>query len=363
LTDMKRHQPPVSRTLHFQPGERNVFFHLLTACNLRCRHCYINPAQHGCEAVSRADLEAWLRLFHRPERPANLIFLGGEPTLHPDLVHGVRFARQLGYQGVTIDTNGLLCRDLLEQLRPEEAVLSFSLDGPEPAINDPLRGEGVFAACTANLAKAVAKGFDISLIYTVSRRNIDHLARMPALLAQLGCRRFFIQVIGLRGKSAGPAAEKANRGRISNLSPTSSDADEQLQVTPEEWLAVVPQVAAEAAALGIRTIYPKVYLEPDEPFECAAQVAENFFIFPNGRVYLCPLCEDYPINALRIEEGKLIENSGLTERSLFSLTIPEGCVMNKLLQPGNIRYQPDGAPCHRISCCLLKQELSLRPPF
>lgn len=332
-----------SRTIHFQPGERNVFFHLLTACNLRCCHCYINPDQHGQGAVSRADLEAWLRLFHRPERPANLIFLGGEPTLHPDLVHGVRFARQLGYQGITIDTNGFLHHDLLARLRPDEAVLSFSLDGPEAAINDPLRGSGVFAVCAANLAKAVALGFDVSLIYTVSRRNLDHLARMPALLKKLGCRRFFIQVIGLRGKSAAGEADACR--------------PESLQVTPEEWLAVVPQVAAEAAGRGIHTIYPKVYLEPEEPFECAGRVAENFFIFPNGRVYLCPLCEDYPLNALRIEGGELIETTGLSERRLFTLTIPEGCVMNKLLQPGNIRYQPDGSPCHRISCCLLKQEI------
>jgi MoaA/NifB/PqqE/SkfB family radical SAM enzyme len=38
---------PTARTVGFQPGERNVFFHILTACNLSCRHCYINPAQHG----------------------------------------------------------------------------------------------------------------------------------------------------------------------------------------------------------------------------------------------------------------------------------------------------------------------------
>ena len=38
-------------------------------------------------------------------------------------------------------------------------------------------------------------------------RNIDQLHRMPALLAELGVRRFFIQVIGLRGKPAVTSAK------------------------------------------------------------------------------------------------------------------------------------------------------------
>ena len=331
--------PLKPRTLFFKPQERNVFFHILTACNLACRHCYINPAQHGTATLPLATVKEWLRLFHDPAKESNLILLGGEPTLHPDLAAIIKFARQLGYQSVTVDTNGFLHHDLLNRISPDEAVISFSLDGPTPAVNDPLRGKGVFATCTANLKKAAARGFDVSVIYTVSRLNIDHLHEMPALLAEFGCKRFFIQVIGLRGKSAEKAKET------------------ELQVTPTEWLAVVPGVAQDAAARGIHVIYPKVFLEPEEKFECAGNVAENYFIFPDGRVYLCPLCEDFPINTFRIEGDCLVANEGITEKKLFSLDIAEGCVMNKLLQPGNIDYDEAGHPRHRISCCLLKQEI------
>ncbi|MDF1615181.1 radical SAM protein [Desulfurivibrio dismutans] len=340
-----------ARTLFFQPGERNIFFHLLTSCNLRCRHCYINPAQHGSGMVSRREMEQWLELFAAPAQESNLILLGGEPTLHPNLVHGVRRARELGYRGVTIDTNGYLHHNLLARLAPDEAVLSFSLDGPTPAVNDPIRGDGVFATCTANLRQAVAAGFDVSLIFTASRLNIDHLAQMPALLEQLGCRRFFIQVIGIRGKSAQP-------GKPDGAPPDNRpENDSTLQLSPEQWLEIVPQVAADAAARGIRVIYPKVYLEDGEPFQCAGRQEQSYFIFPNGRVYLCPLCEDFPLHTWQIEDGRLRPNPGLTERQLFTLEIAEGCVMNKLLQPGNIVYDAPGRPRHRISCCLLKQEM------
>jgi MoaA/NifB/PqqE/SkfB family radical SAM enzyme len=331
---------PQARTVGFKRGERNIFFHVLTACNLSCRHCYINPAQHGSDTVSRENLEKWLELFHDDNKETNVIFLGGEPTMHPDLDHAIRFAKKLGYSSVTVDTNGFLFHDILNKVEPSDLdFLSFSLDGPNPAVNNALRGDTVFDTCTKNLKKAVARGFNVSLIYTVSRYNIDHLDQMVPLLVEWGVKRFFIQVIGIRGKTAENGADK-------------------WQLTPEEWLTKIPKVATEAASHGITAIFPKVFLEPGEKFECAGRVAENYFIFPNGRVYQCPLCEDYPVNGFRIDENLLIKNTGFTEDKLFTLDIPEGCVINKLLQPENLDYDSEGKPLFRISCCLLKQEIN-----
>jgi MoaA/NifB/PqqE/SkfB family radical SAM enzyme len=328
-----------ARTVGFKPGERNVFFHILTACNLSCRHCYINRDQHGKEMVSREVMDQWLELFVSPDKETNLILLGGEPTMHPHLADGIRTARRLGYRSVTVDTNGFLFHDLLDRITPGELdFLSFSLDGPNPAVNDPIRGKGVFNICTTNLRRAVARGFNISLIYTVSRFNVDHLIEMAPLLAELGVQRFFIQVIGIRGKTA-------------------QQKEDDWQLTPAEWLAKVPVAARAVAERSIHVTYPKVFLATDEEFQCAGRVAENYFVFPNGRVYLCPLVEDYAVNTFRVEDGRLIENSGLTEKRLFALDIPEGCVMHKLLQPDNLEYTAAGQPCHRISCCLLKQEM------
>lgn len=291
-------------------------------------------------------MERWIELFARPEQKSNMIFLGGEPTLHPDLVHGIAKAKACGF-AVTVDSNGYLFHDLLDHTTPELLdYLSFSLDGPDAAVNDPIRGQGSFAVCTTNLRKAVARGFAVSVIYTVSSMNIEHLPRMVALLGDLGVRRFFIQVIGLRGK---PAQD----GVLAKL----EDGSSKWQVSPEQWLRIVPAVARQAAEQGIHVTYPKVFLDESEPFECAGVVADNFFIFPNGRVYRCPLCEDYPIHACRIENDILLHNEGLTEDRFFALNIAEGCVMNKLLQPDTISYDTSGRPQHRISCCLLKQEI------
>lgn len=332
---------PVARTVGFRPGERNVFFHILTGCNLSCSHCYINQEQHGTATLPYSTIVSWLKLFTRTDQQTNLVLLGGEPTMHPELAGVVKAAKAMRY-GVTVDSNGYLFNNLLERVTPRELdYLSFSLDGPDPEVNDPIRGPGVFDICTANIKRAVEAGFQTSLIYTVSGLNIDHLHRMPTLLTELGLQRFFIQVIGLRGKPG--------ESRPSEHSPW--------QVDPEHWLEVVPKVAERAARLGVHVTYPKVYLDPGDHFECAGEVAENFFIFPNGRVYQCPLCEDHPIHSYVIKDDRLVQRTGLQEDKFFKLSIPEGCVMNKLLQPDNIIYHQDGTPVHRISCCLLKQEV------
>lgn len=330
------------RTVAFSREATNIFFHILTSCNLSCRHCYINPDQHGRKTLPPETIETWLAAYAQNRSSAskaNVIFLGGEPTLHPDLAFAVKTARRLGYGSVTIDTNGYLFHDILDRVTPGEVdFFSFSLDGPTPETNDLLRGDGCFETCAAGIQKAVEKGFNTSLIYTVSRDNIAHLEQMPALVADLGIDRFFIQVIGIRGKSAGTS--------------------HPLQLTREEWLSVVPPAAMAAAKKGVVTTYPKVFLEDGERFECAGTVADNYFIFPNGRVYQCPLCEDFPLHGHEFKDGKLACRPKLNETDFFSLTIPEGCVMNKLIQPDNISYKTDGTPAYRIACCMLKEEIT-----
>jgi Fe-coproporphyrin III synthase len=332
----------MSRTVRFSKNTANIFFHILTQCNLRCRHCYINPQQHGTERLNSATMQAWLTIMARRTPGANLVLLGGEPTLHPDLPDVVRSARSLGYNSITIDTNGYLFHDILDRITPTEVdFISFSLDGASAATNDPIRGSGSFAVCTQGIRNAAAKGFATSLIYTVSRINLSELQAVPAMLAQLPVDHLFIQVIGLRGQSAA--------GNADPLLP--------LQVSRQQWQDHVLPVARQVARQGIRVTYPKVYLDRDESFACAGRVADNYFIFPNGRVYRCPLCEDYPIHSLRIDQTQLTDTPPINEADLFLLDIAEGCVMNKLIQPQNLAYLPNGMPAYKIACCLLKEEL------
>jgi len=334
----------IPQTVAFSRNSANVFFHILTQCNLKCHHCYINPVQHGQNSLPLSTIQAWLEPFAENSRTKNLIFLGGEPTLHPELSAAIRHARLLGFGSITVDTNGYLFHDILRKVDSGEVdTFSFSLDGATRQTNDRIRGEGSFDTCIAGVRKAVLMGFNTSLIYTVSRGNIAELELVAPLIKDLGVGRFFIQVIGLRGRSANRESENSPKGT--------------LQVERRQWMDTIPKVAQMIAASGITVTYPKVFLNPDEKFECAGLVADNYFIFPNGRVYRCPLCEDFPIHSMVFRENQLLPATRLNEGDFFQLSIPEGCVMNKLIQPQNLSYRKDGTPEYKIACCLLKEEI------
>ena len=131
-----------SRTVSFSRNAINVFFHILTRCNLNCSHCYIYPRQHGDQTLPLETIRLWLDAFADKSKKANVIFLGGEPTLHPDLAQAVKYARQIGYQSITIDTNGYLFNDTLSRITPADVdYLSFSLDGATGPVNDAIRGQ------------------------------------------------------------------------------------------------------------------------------------------------------------------------------------------------------------------------------
>lgn len=342
-----------NRTVEFKKNTRNFFFHLLTACNLKCLHCYINSEQHGTTALDKETITQWLEIFAKhppvgtgslkdpalPEK-SNVVFLGGEPTMHQDLAFAIEEAKRLGHGTVTLDTNGYLFNDILTRTSPELVdFISFSLDGSKPSVNDPIRGDGSFEKCVEGIKKAKKLGYNVSSIFTAHKKNIKDLPNMPALLLKLGVEKFFIQVVGIRGNPA-------------KMDETS------LQVERDEWELIVPETAYKTAEMGIHVIYPKVFLARDEKFECAGMVADNYFVFPNGRVYTCPLCEDLPIHAMEIKNGVLVRRPPVTEADLYALSIDEGCVMNKILHPGNIEYDKEGKVLYRIACCMLKEEIN-----
>ncbi len=106
--------PPLLPMVHIPVG---------TQCNNRCLYCNVrggeDPGLHG-RAYVEALLEHAARTFLRPSPTghAALDFIGGEPTLHPDLPALVERARALGFSWITVCTNGrrLAQKGYLERL-------------------------------------------------------------------------------------------------------------------------------------------------------------------------------------------------------------------------------------------------------
>jgi hypothetical protein len=134
------------KTVSFTRRSANIFFHLLTRCNLRCRHCYINPDQHGRQTLDIDTIDRWLALFaHRHPSPNVIFWAASRPCTRicPLPLNGQSAGLCIGdhrHQRVPVSRHS----------EPGDAhevdYFSFSLDGPSPSVNDPLRGDGSFSS-------------------------------------------------------------------------------------------------------------------------------------------------------------------------------------------------------------------------
>ena len=136
-----------------------------TVCNLRCSHCFIScsPDNHSFWFMTRAEVRSALEesaAFDVKE----YYFTGGEPFMNNEMV-GI-LDDTLHFGPATVLTNAtLLPPRTVEELRRiakgrcHPLELRVSVDGPTPAINDAIRGEGTFERAMDGVGSLVAAGF------------------------------------------------------------------------------------------------------------------------------------------------------------------------------------------------------------
>ncbi|HBL18487.1 MAG TPA: hypothetical protein DD417_17455 [Elusimicrobia bacterium] len=90
---------------------RNVEINPGRLCNNRCVFCMSGLERDRREPwVPAATVRAELRR-HHAEGARAVGFIGGEPSVYPGIVESVAFARELGYQRISLCTNGMRLSD------------------------------------------------------------------------------------------------------------------------------------------------------------------------------------------------------------------------------------------------------------
>lgn len=107
-------------------------------CNLQCKHCYAesSPYRRINEGMELSD---WMGAL---DEGADLgfrrvQFIGGEPTLHPDLPRMIERARHRGFQDVCVYSNGThLNSAIKESLLKHQVSLAVSIYGTDGSVHD-----------------------------------------------------------------------------------------------------------------------------------------------------------------------------------------------------------------------------------
>lgn len=171
-------------------------------CNNHCDFCAQGNKRDTVTQLTKEQVEN--DLLDAASKGADMVtFTGGEPTLHPQLIDFVKFAKKHGYKYIQVQTNGrtFLYMDFLKKLR-EAGVseLSPSLHGACSATHDGLtHAPGSFVQTISGIMNAKKIGMNVITNTVVTSKNYKEFPKMAALFANLGVSQFqfaFVHIIG-----------------------------------------------------------------------------------------------------------------------------------------------------------------------
>ncbi len=168
-----------------------LYFYLTDTCNLRCRHCWIEPRYLSAgNARSAVDRGLFTSILDQAEPLGTeaVKLTGGEPLLHPQINELLSIIRERRLR-LSIETNGTTCApELAERIAAcENAFAAVSLDAAETEIHEWIRGKtGSFEAAVVGIKNLVQAGIKPQIIMTVMRRNKDQMQAVVRLAESLG---------------------------------------------------------------------------------------------------------------------------------------------------------------------------------
>ncbi len=175
------------------PPLKSLYVYLSSSCNLRCRHCWVNPKFSGKEkAVSGTTVDP--DALHKAVIEAKSLGLctikltGGEPMLHHQFLKVVDMLSSEGLF-LSMETNGtLITPDIARYLKEKTKMgfISVSLDSPIAAEHDAFRGvKGAFHRTISGLDSIVDAGYtNCQVIMSVHLGNMGRMKELVMLAAE-----------------------------------------------------------------------------------------------------------------------------------------------------------------------------------
>lgn len=172
----------------FLPRLRNITISTTLACSQACPHCWVSAGEARSDELSADEIMDVL-IQARELGAEHVKLTGGEPFSRFYMPEVISFAVTSGYR-VSVETNGMtLPSRLLKSADTLRQGLTFlvSLDGPNAAVHDPLRGiDGAFKRVIASLACLRNHSINFGVQTVVSRSNVAHVPALHQLVCEIG---------------------------------------------------------------------------------------------------------------------------------------------------------------------------------
>lgn len=195
----------------------SAYLNLTTACNLFCKHCFIDAGTPRRNELHTQELSCVLSEI-ASIGAKKVVLTGGEPLVRSDFREVVDFAFGYVPRGIgtlSLVTNATLVDDgLAKFIARRFKKINVSIDGIEQA-NDAIRGTGSFRKTVDGLRHLVASGARPTAFITLTKSNLSTVDQLIAFLANdLGIRNFRFRRLWLFGRALGISGLQASTDEI-----------------------------------------------------------------------------------------------------------------------------------------------------
>jgi SynChlorMet cassette radical SAM/SPASM protein ScmF len=177
-----------------------LYFYLTQGCNLKCRHCWINPKYQALtEKIVSISIENFNKCIDQalPLGLNSVKLTGGEPFLHPqintllDIIHKKKLR-------LVLESNGcLITPELAGKIKKcKDSFISISLDSTDKETHEWFRGvKGCHKTAVTGLKHCIKAGVPTQIIMSLVKKNRKHIDDMINFAINTGCESVKFNII------------------------------------------------------------------------------------------------------------------------------------------------------------------------
>ena len=210
-----------------------LWLELTLTCNLECVHCYANSSPSVRQGICTTD--QWLHLLdeaatHRCHR---VIIIGGEPTLHPDIIQILSHAAQKEFQEIHLFTNAThLTPGLCDAIESLGIIVDFSFYSFDARTHDKItRKKGSWQKTLKGIASLLARQVPISANIVLMDKNNSHYQSTVDFLTDFGVKD--IHVDGVRDSGRGASMKHGKQWEPASIRPLSGKFPIKISIDPD----------------------------------------------------------------------------------------------------------------------------------
>ncbi|TNF53439.1 methyltransferase domain-containing protein [bacterium] len=187
-----------------------LWIYYTLACNLRCKHCLVSAGKGLRKELSTEEI---LKLVDEAITLGvkRFYITGGEPFIKEGIFDLIRYITKRKKRELIILTNATLFDDKkiasLKKLNNPKLIIQVSLEGPNAAIHDKLRGKGSFEKAVEGIKRLIDIGITPVVSTAISKYNEKHIPSTSKFLSKLGIKEHNILWMHAKGRGAHNVSE------------------------------------------------------------------------------------------------------------------------------------------------------------